>query len=207
MKVVNLETPISTETVRNLRIGDMVYIDGIVYTARDAAHDKMQTIISDTGKLPFNLDGGVIFHAGPVALKKEDSWDIDVIGPTTSTRLERFAQFVAGMGVKLIIGKGGMGEQSQKTFVDYGMVYLQAAPGCGVKFAQNVEKVNDVYWPELGMAEAVWCLKVQKFGPFVVGMDSTGRSIYQEIADSAQAHVDEWFKISDEISHISGSSC
>lgn len=94
----------------------------------------------------------------------------------------------------MIIGKGGMGDKSRKNFIENGMAYLQAAPGCGVKLAQNIEKVNDVNWLELGMAETVWHLEVKDMGPFVVGMDSNRRSIYMELAETAMAYINKWYK-------------
>ncbi|MGI6452358.1 MAG: FumA C-terminus/TtdB family hydratase beta subunit [Syntrophomonadaceae bacterium] len=194
MKTVKLETPISTDAVRSLEVGDMVYLHGIIYSARDFAHAKMKETIAEVGELPFELKGGVIFHAGPVVAKKPDGWNIEVFGPTTSLRLEGYARFVAELGVKLIIGKGGMGEESRKAFVENGMAYLQAAPGCGVKMAQNIKKVSNVFWPELGLAEAVWALQVEEMGPFIVGMDASGRSVYTELAEKAMSLIDEWYK-------------
>ncbi|NPV27737.1 MAG: fumarate hydratase [Firmicutes bacterium] len=195
MKTVRWEIPLKAEMVRKLEVGDIIYLNGLVYTARDMAHLKMRTIISEGGMLPVNLEGGVLFHAGPVVKKRDEGWEMVVVGPTTSMRMEPFAKLVAEIGVKLIIGKGGMGEYSQQTFVDHGMAYLQAAPGCAVKLAQSVEKVLGVTWPELGMAEAMWAFEVRNFGPFVVAMDAAGRSLYREITETAQKKITDWFPL------------
>lgn len=194
MKTVKMDVPLNTEAVRQLEIGDVVFLNGIIYTARDMAHITMRKTLAEVGRLPINLEGGVIFHAGPVVKKRNDGWDMVVVGPTTSIRMEPFAQMVADLGVKLIIGKGGMRQGSQQTYIDHGMAYLQVAPGCAVKLAQTVKRVIGTTWPELGMAEAIWAFEVEDFGPLVVGMDSAGRSIYQEIAEKAQNKINDWFK-------------
>ena len=180
-------TPLKEEDMRSLKIGDVIYITGNIYTARDMAHLKIKELL-ETGKpLPKEFKGSVIFHAGPVALKNDDgSWRLNVIGPTTSIRMEPYAEMVGELGVKAIIGKGGMVDGTIEAAKKYGYVYLQAAPGCAAQIAQNVEKINDVTWFELGMPEAVWDMQAVNFGPLVVAMDTHGESIYKDIKTVAK---------------------
>jgi tartrate/fumarate subfamily iron-sulfur-dependent hydro-lyase beta chain len=195
MKEVNLHTPIPKEQVLDLEVGDVVYITGVVCTARDMAHLKIEQLLHDKSALPEDFEGGVIFHAGPV-VKKLDSgeWMVWVIGPTTSIRMEPFADMVGELGVRAIVGKGGMGAGTIKALQKHGGVYLLAAPGCGVVHSRAVEKVLRVHWlEELGVPEAIWVLKVNKWGPLVVAMDSKGRSVFEDTAQKAMALKKQWF--------------
>jgi tartrate dehydratase beta subunit/fumarate hydratase class I family protein len=110
MKEVNLDTPLKEEDVRDLKIGDVVYISGYICTSRDMGHLKMREVIEGGEKLPVDLTGGVIFHAGPVVKKKDGGYELRVIGPTTSIRMEPHSDFVGNLGVKMIIGKLGVPE-------------------------------------------------------------------------------------------------
>jgi tartrate/fumarate subfamily iron-sulfur-dependent hydro-lyase beta chain len=194
MKMANLTTPITREEVTKLDAGDMVYISGIVYTARDIAHLRLKRLLANKESLPEDFEGGVIFHAGPVVKKDDGSWRIWVIGPTTSTRMEPYADMVGKLGVRAIVGKGGMGESTIKSLAKYGGIYLLAAPGCGVVHAKAVKKVLRVHWLEdMGVPEAIWVLEVSNWGPLVVGMDTHGRSIFKDIAQKATALKEGWF--------------
>ncbi|NMA02522.1 MAG: fumarate hydratase [Clostridia bacterium] len=180
-----LSIPLQEKEIRELKVGDVVYLQGVIYTARDMAHLRMRDYLEEGKELPVSLEGAAIFHAGPVVKEKENSYDLVVIGPTTSIRMEPYSQMICEKGVRAIIGKGGMAEGSMKAFAKYGCVYLQAAPGCAVKIAEDVEEIENVYWLELGVPEAMWLLKTPKFGPLVVAMDSHGSSIYQNIKKEA----------------------
>ncbi|MCK4697358.1 MAG: fumarate hydratase C-terminal domain-containing protein [Dehalococcoidia bacterium] len=195
MKEVNLTIPIPKEKVLNLDAGDVVYITGVVYTARDMAHLRLLKLLRDKKSLPEDFNGGVIFHAGPVVKKEDGEWKIWVIGPTTSTRMEPYAEMVGELGVRAIVGKGGMGEDTIRSLAKYGGVYLLAAPGCGVIHSGAVKKVLRVHWlEELGVPEAIWVLEVNKWGPLIVGMDSHGRSIFKDIAQKATTLKEQWFR-------------
>ena len=179
--------PATDEDVEKLNIGDTVYINGTVCTARDMAHLQMRELVENGKELPENIAGGAIFHAGPVMKKDEnDQWKLRVIGPTTSIRMEPHADFMGRMGVKLIIGKGGMGEDSLAAFKKYKQAYLQAAPGCAVVLAAGIKDVKNVHWYENGMPEAMWVLEADKFGPFVVTMDCKGNSRYNDVKVKAR---------------------
>jgi tartrate/fumarate subfamily iron-sulfur-dependent hydro-lyase beta chain len=187
MAEYTINLPATDEDVEKLNIGDTVYINGTVCTARDMAHLQMRELIENGKELPEKIAGGAIFHAGPVMKKDEnDQWKLRVIGPTTSIRMEPHADFMGRMGVKLIIGKGGMGDDSLAAFQKYKQAYLQAAPGCAVVLAAGIKGVKNVHWYENGMPEAMWVLEADKFGPFVVTMDSKGNSRYNDVKAKAR---------------------
>lgn len=187
MAEYTINLPATDEDVEKLNIGDTVYINGTVCTARDMAHLQMRELIENGKELPEKIAGGAIFHAGPVMKKDEnDQWKLRVIGPTTSIRMEPHADFMGRMGVKLIIGKGGMGEDSLAAFKKYKQAYLQAAPGCAVVLAAGIKDVKNVHWYENGMPEAMWVLEADKFGLFVVTMDCKGNSRYNDVKVKAR---------------------
>lgn len=185
-----LTVPISDEDVRSLKVGDVVYIKGRIFTSRDMGHLTIKNKLENKEELPVNFDGAAIFHAGPVVEKMEDGWKLLVIGPTTSVRMEPYADMVGQLNVKAVIGKGGMLEGSSEAYQKYGGVYLQAAPGCAVKLADGIESIEEVHWLEMGVPEAMWVLNAKKFGPLVVGMDSHGDSIYRELKKNATEKIE-----------------
>ena len=188
---IHLTTPLSGESVRQLKVNDIVTLTGIIYTARDMAHLKLRELQESGKPLPEALEGSVIFHAGPVVKKEGGGFDLLNIGPTTSIRMEPHSDFLGRLGVKAIVGKGGLGEGSVQAFKKHGMVYLLAAPGCGVLHAQAVKEVKRVHWlEEMGMPEAIWVLEVKDWGPLTVGMDSQGNSIFQAIKEEGLRKLD-----------------
>lgn len=186
-----LTIPLKEEAVRALKIGDVVYLTGHIFTARDMAHLKILDLLDNGKPLPQDFNGAALFHAGPVCLKNEDgTWRLNVIGPTTSIRMEPYADTVGRMGIKAVIGKGGMEQDTLNACEKYGYVYLQAAPGCAAKLAQGINKIHDVSWLELGMPEALWDLEAEAFGPLVVGMDTHQQSIYKNLKKAAINKLD-----------------
>lgn len=185
MAVHELNLPLTNQDIENLQAGDTVYLTGIIFTSRDMGHLEIKKSLEAGTPLPVDFTGSAIFHAGPVVRKTPEGWEMIVIGPTTSMRMEPYAEMVGQLGVKAIIGKGGMREGSSKAFQKYKQVYLQAAPGCAVKLAAGVHKVEGGFWLEKGMPEALWVLHVKKFGPLAVTMDSSGNSVYQDIKEQA----------------------
>ncbi|MEG0751177.1 MAG: FumA C-terminus/TtdB family hydratase beta subunit [Oscillospiraceae bacterium] len=196
MKTYELTLPLSESDVKQLRVGDVVYLTGHIFTSRDMAHLKYKALLEQGQELPKDFKGSAIFHAGPVALKDENGkWQLQVIGPTTSIRMEPYAEMVGKMGVKAIIGKGGMSDDTKKAAAQYGYIYLQAAPGCGAKLAEGIRGIEDVTYFEMGMPEALWDLDADRFGPLVVGMDTQGNSIYHDLKAKAVLRMDEMYKI------------
>jgi len=166
---VKLRTPLTEEDVLKLKAGDLVYLSGVIYTARDLAHRKLLE------KAPFDLRGAVIYHCGPIVRKKESGYEIVSAGPTTSARMNRYLKKILSMGIKGIIGKGGM---EVGPFREHKAVYFAFTGGAGSLAAKSVKRVLDVYWlEELGIPEAVWVLEVEEF-PLIVGIDAFGNSLY-----------------------------
>jgi fumarate hydratase subunit beta len=172
---VKLETPLSGNETEKLRIKDIVYLSGTIFTARDRAHLR----ILDEGP-PVDLRGAVIFHAGPI-IKIDQNPEIIAIGPTTSTRMNPYEPALIRMGVAAIIGKGGMDQKTSDALVENGAVYLAAVGGCAALYVKSILEVTDVHWLDLGMPEAIWELKVLDFGPLIVAMDSHGNNLYEQV--------------------------
>ena len=192
MKEYHLTTPLQKEEVLRLEVGDVIYLSGHIFTSRDMAHLKYRHLLEESAPLPKDFKGAAVFHAGPVCLKQPDgSWKLQLIGPTTSIRMEPYADMVGRMGVGAVIGKGGMGDDTLRACREYGYVYLQAAPGCAAKLSQGVRAVTDVHYFEMGMPEALWDLETAEFGPLVVGMDAHGASIYHQLRQHAYQVLDE----------------
>lgn len=176
----------TSTVIAELRIGDVVYLSGRVFTARDMAHIRIMEHLKEGRHFVENLKGAVIFHAGPVVKIENGERKVIVIGPTTSMRMEPFSESIFGkLGVKALIGKGGMGENTQKALTKYGGVYLLSPPGCAVIQAKCVQKILRVHWTDLGMPEAIWVLELKDLGPLVVAMDSHGKSIFKEVKEKA----------------------
>ena len=175
---VNL--PISSDLVKKLRVNDILYVTGTVFTARDQAHEKMRRM--RPGDLLFDPSHMALYHCGPLVKKEDGKWIVVSAGPTTSSRMETTEDILLErFGVHLIIGKGGMGDRTAKALQKTGSVYAAFPGGAGVLAADHIKKVSSVFWlEELGMPEAVWILEVEEFGPLIVAMDSTGDSLYQK---------------------------
>ena len=175
----HLNVPVKSDEIKKLRIGDIVYLTGTLFTARDEAHHMML----EKDKISFNPSDMGLYHSGPLMKKDGGKWQVVSAGPTTSSRMEIFEdKFIEKYGVNIIIGKGGMGDRTTKALKRYTSVYMAYTGGAGALAAEKVEEVPDVFWlDELGMPEAVWIFKVKDFGPLVVAMDSHGDSIYENL--------------------------
>jgi len=190
----HLRTPLSDSDVERLRIGDIVYLSGTVVTARDEAHELALEILRSGGQLPVDLRGLALYHCGPVAVKRPDgSWKIIAAGPTTSMRMESVEpEFIERTGVKMIIGKGGMGPRTAEAMRKFKAVYAVFTGGAGALAAEAIKSVKAVHWlDKLGMAEAMWVFEVEEFGPLTITIDSTGANYYEmrlrEVAENAKA--------------------
>ncbi|MBI5681515.1 MAG: fumarate hydratase C-terminal domain-containing protein [Methanobacterium sp.] len=184
---IKLKTPLSKEDTKKLSVGDIVYLSGIIYTARDRAH---QRILEDGS--PVNLKGAVIFHAGPIikiSPSNEDEYKMVAVGPTTSTRMNPYQPDVLKLGVNAIIGKGGMDSKTEEALIENNAVYLAAVGGCAALYVKSILEVKSVNWIDLGVPEAIWKLEVKDFGPLVVAMDSNGRNLYKEVQNKIEANI------------------
>jgi tartrate/fumarate subfamily iron-sulfur-dependent hydro-lyase beta chain len=175
----HFKLPIESEEIKKLKIGDILYISGKIFTARDETHHMMLEEKLDT--IPFDPSKMALYHCGPLMKKTNDKWQVVSAGPTTSSRMEIFEdKFIEKFAIQVIIGKGGMGEKTKKALMKYCAVYTSYTGGAGALAADNIDEVSNVFWlEELGMPEAAWIFKVKEFGPLVVAIDSHGHSIYK----------------------------
>ncbi|MFZ2070841.1 MAG: FumA C-terminus/TtdB family hydratase beta subunit [Halobacteriota archaeon] len=182
-----LHTPLEKGEITALNLGDLVYLSGDVYTARDRAHQRILDYASKGKEIPVK-NCAVIYHCGPlVRLREDGEWEIIAAGPTTSARMnEATPKVLEKLRIRAIIGKGGMDASTRAAMRDYGCVYLAMTGGAAVLAATRIERVENVHWTDLGMAEAVWHLRVAEFGPLVVGIDARGNSLYVRIHEAAK---------------------
>lgn len=173
-----LTTPITYDQIKDLNIGDTVYLSGMLATCRDNGHKRV--IEEDTMPEKFEFRDGAIFHAGPIVGEDEAGKNYMVsIGPTTSRRMEPLeAAFIQKTGVRLIIGKGGMMGDTARACKEFGAIHCAFPGGCAVVAAREVEEVTDVEWLDFGMPEALWIMKVREFGPLVVSIDTKGNNLF-----------------------------
>lgn len=174
-----LTTPIRDEDLADIKIGDIIYLDGIIVTCRDVAHRRL---IELKRELPVELKGLAIFHAGPIVKKESDGkYSMVSIGPTTSMRMEKFEkEFIEQTGVKLIVGKGGMGANTEEACKIHKALHCVFPGGCAVLAAEEVEEIEKVEWLDLGMPESLWVNRVKGFGPLIVSIDAEGNNLFKQ---------------------------
>jgi len=173
-----IKTPITDEDIKGLRTSEIFYLSGDILTGRDDVHAR---VVAEGMDFPADIEGKALFHAGPIVKETADGYELVSIGPTTSMRMEKFEKdFIRKTGVRMIIGKGGMGSDTADSCKEYGAVHCAAPAGCAVVGAVAVDEISDVSWLDLGMPEAVWHLKVHRFGPLVVTIDSEGNNYFEE---------------------------
>ncbi|PLR92870.1 fumarate hydratase [Bacillus sp. T33-2] len=179
--VVTLTAPIPEEQIRQLKVGDVVKITGMMYTGRDAIHKYLMD-----HDAPVDLDGQVIYHCGPVMLKDADGqWHVKAAGPTTSIREEPYqGDIMKKFGIRAVIGKGGMGSKTLAALKEHGGVYLNAIGGAAQYYADCIKSVEGVDLMNFGIPEAMWHLKVEDFTA-VVTMDSHGNSLHEDVEKSS----------------------
>jgi fumarate hydratase class I len=182
---VRLSAPISEEQVRSLRVGDVVLISGPMFTGRDAVHAHLMKHES-----PVDLRGAVLYHCGPVVVKDGSNWRITAAGPTTSIREEPYqAEILKRYGVRVVIGKGGMGAKTLAGLKESGAVYLNAIGGAAQFYARCITKVTGVDLMEFGIPEAMWHLEVKDF-PAIVTMDAHGGSLHKDVEDASGVQLE-----------------
>lgn len=186
--MIRLDAPFTEDKIRKLKVGDMVEVTGVVFTGRDAVHKWLH----EGNPPPVSLRDGIIYHCGPVVMKKKGKWTVTAAGPTTSSREEPYqAGIIEKHGVRAVIGKGGMGEKTRIACQKFGCVYLHAVGGAAQVLAETVEEVEDVYGLEqFGSPEAIWQLRVKSF-PAVVTIDANGGSLHKDIEAESGAKFTE----------------
>src|SRR5580700_8977081 len=183
---VVLTAPLSETTVRALKVGDVVLINGEMFTGRDNVHAWLMK-----NPPPVDLQGAVLYHCGPVMLKQGEHWVVKAAGPTTSSREEPYqADVIKKYGVRAVIGKGGMGPKTLDALKEYGAVYLNAIGGAAQYYARTVQDVPAVYLMEFGIPEAMWRLKVNGFAA-IVTMDAHGHSLHADVEKASGEELAE----------------
>ena len=177
-----LTTPIKAEDLADIKIGDVIYLSGHIVTCRDVPHRR---VVQEGRELPLDIRGGAILHAGPIIRKTNDggkeTFEIVSVGPTTSMRMEKFErEFIAKTGVRLIVGKGGMGEGTMSGCKEFGAIHCVFPAGCAVVAATQVEEIESADWTELGMPETLWKCRVKEFGPLIVSIDAHGNNLFEQ---------------------------
>src|SRR5271165_1281817 len=183
---VALKAPLSEETVRALRVGDVVLVAGEMFTGRDNVHAYLMK-----NPPPVDLNGSVLYHCGPVMLKDGEKWTVKAAGPTTSIREEPYqADVIRKYGVRAVIGKGGMGAKTLAALKECGAVYLNGIGGAAQYYARSIEKVLGVNLMEFGIPEAMWHLYVNNFAA-IVTMDAHGNSLHARVEQETGERLEE----------------
>lgn len=172
---IRLTTPLTDETIKSLKAGDMVYISGVVYTARDAAHKRMCELLDKGEAMPFDFEGSAIYYAGPCPPKPGQP--IGSVGPTTSGRMDLYSPRLIEQGLKVMIGKGLRNQEVVDSIVKHSGVYFAAIGGAAALMGKSVQEAKVIAYDELG-TEAVRRLIVKDL-PVIVAIDSKGNNMYE----------------------------
>ena len=170
-----IQVPISKEDAKSLKAGDYVYLTGTIYTARDAAHKRMQEALDKGTELPFDVAGNVIYYMGPSPAR--EGRPIGSAGPTTASRMDKYTPRLLDMGLGAMIGKGKRSQAVIDAVIRNGSVYFAAIGGAGALLSQRILKSEVIAYDDLG-AEAIRKLEIKDF-PVVVVIDSEGNNLYE----------------------------
>ena len=183
LREIRLSTTPTADTVAKLRLGDVVYLDGLIYTAREGVYKRA---LEENANIPMDLpvESAANFHCSPAARVNDDgSFDMGAVTATASFRFNKWLpKWMEKTGARLIIGKGGMSSKDYKSyFVPNGAVYLSTVGyGTGALLGRGIERVEAVHWnEELGLAQAMWVIKCNKMGPFMVASDLNGDCLFE----------------------------
>lgn len=176
MATVNVKTPLDEETVKKLKAGDQVFITGVIYTARDAAHKRLVEALDNGEKLPFDLTNQTVYYMGPSPAKPGQV--IGSAGPTTSGRMDSYAPRLMAAGLKGMIGKGNRSQSVKDAIKKYKAVYFATIGGAGALISKSIKKAEVIAYEELG-AEAIRRLEVESF-PATVINDIYGGDLYEQ---------------------------
>ena len=176
MATVNIKSPLDEETIKKLKAGDQVFISGIIYTARDAAHKRLVEALDKGEKLPFDLTKQTVYYMGPSPAKPGQV--IGSAGPTTSGRMDSYAPRLMAAGLKGMIGKGNRSQEVKDAIIKYKAVYFAAIGGAGALISRSIKKAEVIAYEDLG-AEAIRRLEVEDF-PATVINDIYGGDLYEQ---------------------------
>jgi L(+)-tartrate dehydratase beta subunit len=186
------KTPLTEDDVRQLRIGDTVTLDGLVFGIRDA---NMIRIFDKGIAPPVDWKGAALLHTAPnVRQVAPGKFEPICVGTTTSMRMDRFTEgLLRDYGVRAILGKGGLSDSSAKAMQEYGGCYLTVTGGAAASETLQLEEIEAVYWEDL-MPESIWQFRFNGFGPLIVGIDSHGGNLHREVGEQSRARMEEVLK-------------
>jgi L(+)-tartrate dehydratase beta subunit len=178
-----LQSPLSHEAVLNLKMGDTVFLDGIIFGIRDATLIR----IFDEGQAPpASLQGATLLHTAPNVRKVGDRYEPVCIGTTTSMRMDRFTRpLLERYGIRAILGKGGLSQTSVNLMQEYGACYLAVVGGAASLQTTQIEEIEEVYWEDL-MPECLWQIRYRGLGPLTVAIDAHGNNLYGDVLGQAE---------------------
>ena len=179
-----INAPLDNEEAEALEAGDYVYITGRIYTARDAAHKRMADVLRDGGELPIELRNNIIYYMGPSPAR--EGRVIGSAGPTTSSRMDKYAPGLLDLGLKGMIGKGKRSAEVSEAIVRNGAVYFAAVGGAGALLSKKIVSSRVIAYEDLG-TEAIRELEVKNF-PVIVVIDSKGNNLYETAVGKYQKH-------------------
>jgi len=174
--IIKIETPLTEQVIETLKAGDIVLINGYVYTARDAAHKKIVELIKNDAPLPFSLKGQIIYYVGPTPAPPGKV--IGSAGPTTSSRMDIYTPLLISLGLKGMIGKGQRSEEVKEAIKQYKAVYFLATGGAGAFLSRHIISSEEIAFSELG-TESVKKLLLKDF-PVIVAIDCHGGDIFKK---------------------------
>ena len=173
----HIQAPLVEEEIKNLKSGEYVYITGTIYTARDAAHKRMFESINKGEQIPMELKNNVIYYMGPSPAR--EGRPIGSAGPTTASRMDKYAPTLLNLGLKGMIGKGKRSEEVKEAIIKNGCVYFAAVGGAGALLSKSIKKSEVIAYDDLG-TEAIRKLEVENF-PAIVVIDSMGNNLYDMV--------------------------
>lgn len=193
MTPIDLKAPLSKEDVEQLRVGDIVTFTGHLFTCRSQFHIHF---IEGGNIPPFDSKRyNVMVHSGPIMGKVGGGWRVRAMSMTTSIRFNKWEpEAIRRLGLRAIIGKGKVGEETREALQRYGCIHLVRAGVFAGAYSTMVESIEEVHWLELGLPEATWILRVRDFGPLVVGADTKGNSHFDEINRHIESRVTEIYR-------------
>lgn len=189
MPEFRFKTPLTETDVRQLRVGDSVLLDGIIFGVRDG---NLIRVFDKNVPPPCDWNGAALLHTAPNVKKiGPGKYEPICVGTTTSMRMDRFTEgLLRDYGVRAILGKGGLSKQSADLMQKYGAVYLSVTGGAAAMETLQIEEIEKVFWEDL-MPECIWQIRFKGLGPLTVGIDSHGGNLQQDVQNQAQQKASE----------------